>query len=284
MHLTKAVKNISAFNRSVTLIGGGASGLGWATAERVAKRGGQAVILDLPNQDPTSKIQELGSKSQNITFIPADITSVEDVGNAIQQVVEQHKRIDLAVQTAGIGVAFNAISPKMTPEQRVAQFSKCLEVNTVGTFNFVTQVAQQMSSQSIFSESKPEEDFEEDITLDGGSKGCIILTASIAAMDGQRGQAAYSASKGAIVGMTLPLARDLAKHKIRVNTIAPGLFDTPLLAALPEKARISLAAGVPHPSKLGNPAEYAHMVESLFHNPMMNAEVIRLDGALRMNM
>merc|ERR1711920_524555 len=132
------------------------------------------------------------------------------------------------------------------------------------------------------STQEPRSSNPEDETIDSVSRGVIILTAPIAAFDGQRGQAAYSASKGAIVGMTLPIARDLAKFKVRINTIAPGLFDTPLLAALPEKARVALAAGVPNPSRLGNPEEFAALVEHILHNPMMNAETIRLDGALRM--
>jgi len=183
----------------------------------------------------------------------------------------------LGVQTAGIGVAFSTFTPKMPIEKRVALFSKCVNINTVGTFNFVSQLGECMSTQT------PRAENADDSTIDHDSKGVIICTASIAAMDGQRGQAAYSASKGGIVGMTLPIARDLAKFGIRVNTIAPGLFDTPLLAALPEKARIALGASVPHPPRLGNPDEFAALVEHIFHNPMMNAEVIRLDGALRMN-
>merc|ERR1711920_1110412 len=144
-------------------------------------------------------------------------------------------------------------------------FAKCLSVNATGTYNFVNQLAAQMSTQ------EPISGCSEDSTVDSESRGVLVCTASIAAFDGQRGQAAYSASKGAIVGMTLPIARDLAKFKVRINTIAPGLFDTPLLAA-----------GVPNPSRLGNPEEFAALVEHILHNPMMNAETIRLDGALRM--
>lgn len=268
-----------AFRKAVAIIGGGASGLGWATAARVASRGGQSVIFDLPRSEESAfeNIKKAGLED-SIKFVSGDITNVDDVGRVIAETVDQFGRVDLGVQTAGIGTAFTTVSPKLTHNQRVEQFSKCLTVNTVGTFNFVSQLAAQMSNQ----EERPENP--EDSTIDHTSRGVILCTASIAAMDGQRGQAAYSASKGAIVGMTLPIARDLAKYKIRVNTIAPGLFDTPLLAALPEKARLSLAASVPHPSKLGDPAEYAALVEHIFHNPMMNAEIIRIDGALRMNM
>ena len=267
-----------AFRNAIAIIGGGASGLGWATASRIAARGGQSVVLDLPASEAAFQKNLEQSGLKNVSFVPGDITSVEDVTKVIDSTVEQHGRVDLGVQTAGIGVAFQTVSPKMTHQKRVEQFSRCLSVNTTGTFNFVSQLAAQMSNQD------PRPRNPEDSTIDHVSRGVILCTASIAAMDGQRGQAAYSASKGAIVGMTLPIARDLAKYQVRVNTIAPGLFDTPLLAALPEKARISLAASVPHPSKLGDPAEYAALVEHIFHNPMMNAEVIRLDGALRMNM
>ena len=268
-----------AFRNAIAIIGGGASGLGWATANRVAKFGGQAIVLDLErSKENFDQNMEASKYSKSISFVPGDITKVEDVTNVIKSTVDQFGRVDLGVQTAGIGVAFQTVSPKMSHQQRVEQFSKCLSVNTTGTFNFVSQLAEQMSTQEAREKNS------DDITIDHVSRGVILCTASIAAMDGQRGQAAYSASKGAIVGMTLPIARDLAKYQIRVNTIAPGLFDTPLLAALPEKARVALAASVPHPSKLGNPEEYAALVEHIFHNPMMNAEVVRLDGALRMNM
>ena len=225
--------------------------------------------------DPTKKIAEHNFQD-NITYVPGDITKVEDIQDCLKHTVDTYGRVDLGVQTAGIGSAFNAISPKITVQQRVDMFSKCLTINATGTYNFVTQLAAQMTTQ------EPMTGCSEDSTVDSESRGVIVCTASIAAFDGQRGQAAYSASKGAIVGMTLPVARDLAKFKVRINTVAPGLFDTPLLAALPEKARVSLAAGVPNPSRLGNPDEYAALVEHILHNPMMNAEVIRLDGALRM--
>jgi len=264
-----------ALRNAVALIGGGGSGLGFSTAARVAKFGGKAVIIDLPTSKAADNIKAFGN--ENIKFFPGDITSVSDVANAIEQTKDEFGRIDLGVQTAGIGVAFSTFTPKMPIEKRVALFSKCVNINTVGTFNFVSQLGECMSTQT------PRAENADDSTIDHDSKGVIICTASIAAMDGQRGQAAYSASKGGIVGMTLPIARDLAKFGIRVNTIAPGLFDTPLLAALPEKARIALGASVPHPPRLGNPDEFAALVEHIFHNPMMNAEVIRLDGALRMN-
>jgi 3-hydroxyacyl-CoA dehydrogenase/3-hydroxy-2-methylbutyryl-CoA dehydrogenase len=265
-----------AFLNTVALIGGGASGLGLATAQRVIQRGGMAAVFDLPS----SKGQEVcdSMATDKIMFIPGDITSTDDVSNAVQQTLKKFNRIDLAVQTAGIGSVIPTINAKIPAAKRAAQFKRTVDINTTGTFNFVTHIAEEMSTQ------EPRPSNPEDETIDSVSRGVIILTASIAAMDGQRGQSGYSASKGGIVGMTLPIARDLAKHKIRINTVAPGLFDTPLLAALPEKARIALAQSVPHPKQLGNPAEYAHLIESIYHNPMMNAEVIRIDGALRMNM
>jgi len=267
-----------AFNRAVVLVCGGASGLGWATAARVAKHGGYASIIDLPSQKQEGVAKIKASGFENIDFYAADITSIDEINSTIKAVVKKYNRIDLGVQTAGIGVAYSTVSNKMSIEKRVDLFRKCVSINTVGTFNFVSQLAEQMSEQ------EPRPSVESDLTIDHNSRGVIVCTASIAAMDGQRGQAAYSASKGGIVGMTLPIARDLAKYQVRINTIAPGLFDTPLLASLPEKAKLALAASVPHPSRLGNPDEFAALVEHVLHNPMMNAETIRLDGALRMNM
>lgn len=262
-----------AFRNAVALVAGGASGLGLATAKRVVQHGGYAVIMDLEKSNGA----EAAKEHANMRFIAADITSTEGVSNAVKQTVGEFKRIDLAVQCAGIGTVIPTVNPKMPAEKRAAIFKKTVDINLTGAFNFVTHVAEQMSTQETRAANP------EDSTMDCFSRGVICMTASIAAMDGQRGQSGYSASKGGIVSMTLPVARDLAKHKIRINTIAPGLFDTPLLAALPEKARTALAASVPFPPRLGDPAEYAALIEHIYHNPMMNAEVIRLDGALRMN-
>lgn len=264
-----------AFKQAVALIAGGGSGLGLATAQRVVNRGGFAVIMDL---ERSNGAEEAG-KHQNLRFVAGDITSPDDVQNAIDFTKSQFdNRIDLAVQCAGIGTAFTTVNAKMPPAKRTALFKKTIDINLTGAFNFVTHCAEHMHTQ------EPRALNPEDETIDHDSRGAIIMTASIAAMDGQRGQSGYGGSKAGIVGMTLPVARDLAKHNIRVNTVCPGLFDTPLLAALPEKARIALGKSVPHPARLGNPAEYAALVEHIFHNPMMNAEVVRLDGALRMNM
>jgi 3-hydroxyacyl-CoA dehydrogenase/3-hydroxy-2-methylbutyryl-CoA dehydrogenase len=263
-----------ALRNTVALIAGGASGLGLATAQRVVSRGGYAVIMDLER----SEGKDVAAKYENMRFHPGDIRSVDDVANAVNFTVAEFNRIDLGVHTAGIGTVVPTVNAKVPAVKRAEIFQRTVDVNLVGGFNFVTHVAEQMSKQD------PREARAEDPTIDHDSRGVICMTASIAAMDGQRGQAGYSASKAGIVGMTLPIARDLAKHKIRVNTIAPGLFETPLLAALPEKARQTLAASVPHPQRLGNPEEYAALVEHIYHNAMMNAETIRLDGALRMNM
>merc|ERR1711941_8409 len=244
-----------AFKNAVALVAGGASGLGLATAQRVVSRGGYAVIMDLER----SNGREEAAKHENLKFVAGDITSCSDVADAVEYTK----------------ASFNN---KQTPEQRAALFKKTIDVNLVGAFNFVTHVAEVMSTQ----DTRPVN--ESDETIDSDSRGVICMTASIAAMDGQRGQSGYGGSKAGIVGMTLPIARDLAKYQIRVNTVCPGLFDTPLLAALPEKARIALGQSVPHPSRLGKPSEYAALVEHIFHNPMFNAETLRLDGALRMNM
>jgi NAD(P)-dependent dehydrogenase (short-subunit alcohol dehydrogenase family) len=264
-----------SFKNAVALVAGGASGLGLATAQRIVARGGHAVIMDLER----SNGREEAAKHANLKFVAGDITSCNDVAGAVEYTKASfNNRVDLAVQCAGIGTAFMTVSPKMSPEKRTALFKKTIDVNLVGAFNFVTHVAEVMSTQD------PRPVNPDDETIDHDSRGVILMTASIAAMDGQRGQSGYGGSKAGIVGMTLPIARDLAKYQIRVNTICPGLFDTPLLAALPEKARIALGNSVPHPSRLGHPSEYAALVEHMFHNPMFNAETLRLDGALRMNM
>merc|ERR1719282_1113688 len=177
------------------------------------------------------------------------------------------KRLDTAISCAGIGVAFKTYNFNKNKAHSLEDFTKVQMVNTVGTFNVIRL------SAGLIGQNEPDMD---------GQRGVVINTASIAAYDGQMGQAAYSASKGAIVGMTLPVARDLASQGIRVNTIAPGLFDTPLLASLPEKVRIFLAKTVPNPSRLGNPDEFAHLVQHIILNKMINGETIRLDGAIRM--
>ncbi|KAF6207163.1 hypothetical protein GE061_018402, partial [Apolygus lucorum] len=200
-------------------------------------------------------------------FAPVNVTEEKDVENALAIAKEKFGRLDVAVSCAGIGVAFKTYNFNKNLPHKLEDFTRVLMVNTVGTFNVIRL------SVGLIGQNEPDAD---------GTRGVVVNTASVAAYDGQIGQAAYSASKGAVVGMTLPIARDLASQGIRVCTIAPGLFDTPLLAALPEKVRKFLASTIPHPKRLGNPEEFAMLVQSIVENPLMNGEVIRLDGALRM--
>lgn len=248
----------------VGLVTGGASGLGRATVERLVREGGRAVLCDLPTSKGESVAKEVG---ENVVFAPVDVTSEKDVLDALEVTKTKFGRLDVVVNCAGIGVAFKTYNFNKNLPHKLEDFIRVLTVNTAGTFNVIRL------SVGLMGQNAPNED---------GQRGVVINTASVAAYDGQIGQAAYSASKGAIVGMTLPIARDLASQGIRVCTIAPGLFDTPLLAALPEKVRNFLAKTVPCPQRLGKPDEYAQMVQSIILNPMLNGEVIRLDGALRM--
>ncbi len=248
----------------VGLVTGGASGLGKATVERIVREGGRVTLCDLPSSAGADLAKALGS---NCVFAPTDITKVSDVEEALALTKKSFGRLDAAVNCAGIGVAFKTYNFNKNLPHNLDDFAKVLTVNTVGTFNVIRL------SAGLMGQNEPDAD---------NQRGVIINTASVAAFDGQMGQAAYSASKGAIVGMTLPIARDLASQGIRVNTIAPGLFDTPLLASLPEKVRAFLAKTVPNPSRLGNPDEFAHLVQHVILNHMMNGETIRLDGAIRM--
>lgn len=249
---------------TVTLVTGGASGLGRGTVLRFVKEGGKVVIADLP----TSKGQELADELQNeAVFVPTDVTSTEDVSKALNITKKTFGKLTSVVNAAGIAVAYKTYNFNKNEPHQLEDFTKVLQVNTVGTFNVIRLAA------SLIGENKPNED---------GERGVIINTASVAAFDGQMGQAAYSASKGAIVGMTLPIARDLSNVGIRVVTIAPGLFDTPLLQTLPEKVRTFLCKLVPFPQRLGKPDEYAQLAQHIVENPLLNGETIRLDGALRM--
>ncbi|XP_075434615.1 3-hydroxyacyl-CoA dehydrogenase type-2 [Ascaphus truei] len=248
----------------VGVVSGGASGLGRATVERLLLHGASAIILDLPTSEGSSVAQSLGKQC---AFAPTDVTSESDVKSALALAREKFGRVDIAVNCAGIAVAVKTYNPKKELPHSLEDFQRVINVNIAGTFNVIRLAAGEMGK------NEPDQD---------GHRGVIINTASVAAFDGQVGQAAYSASKGGIVGMTLPIARDLAPMGIRVMTIAPGLFATPLLAGLPEKVRTFLARQVPFPSRLGDPGEYAHLVQSIVENPMLNGEVIRLDGAIRM--
>jgi NAD(P)-dependent dehydrogenase (short-subunit alcohol dehydrogenase family) len=244
------------------LISGGASGLGGATAEMVVQTGGNAVILDVNQAAGQALASKLGGRVQ---FLKTDVTSDAEVQQAVDAAVKAFGAVHGAVNAAGIGVAERVLG-KEGP-QPLANFAKVIHINLVGTFNVIRLAAAAMAR------NEPGE---------SGERGVIVNTASVAAFDGQIGQAAYSASKGGIVGMTLPIAREFARMGVRVMTIAPGTFDTPLLAGLPEAARQSLAQQVPFPSRLGRPAEYAALVRHIFENEMLNGEVIRLDGAIRM--
>jgi NAD(P)-dependent dehydrogenase (short-subunit alcohol dehydrogenase family) len=245
----------------VALVTGGASGLGWAAAQRLSKRGASVVIVDLPQSNGSTAAEELGDKAR---FSPADVTNEAEVQAAVDAAKELGG-LHIAVNCAGVGFPGRVLTRDGAPND-LERFEFVVRVNLIGTFNVIRLAAAQMASQE----------------LEGEERGVIINTASIAAYDGQIGQAAYSASKGGIVGMTLPIARDLASKAIRCMSIAPGTFDTPMLAGLPEEARVKLAEGIPHPHRLGNPEEYAALVQHIVENPMLNGEVIRLDGALRM--
>lgn len=246
----------------VALITGGASGLGAASVRMVTEAGGRAVIVDLNEELGRSLASELGNAA---AFVRADVSDPGGGEAAIKAVLEKFGALHIAINCAGIGDARRLVG-KEGPVS-LDWFTKTVHVNLVGTFNMIRLAAAALAN------NKPNEE---------GERGVIINTASVAAFDGQIGQAAYSASKGGIVGMTLPLARDLARHGIRVMTIAPGIFDTPLLGQLPENVRTSLAESIPFPQRLGRPAEYAQLARHIIENVMLNGEVIRLDGALRM--
>ncbi|XP_023326912.1 3-hydroxyacyl-CoA dehydrogenase type-2 [Eurytemora carolleeae] len=248
----------------VGLVTGGASGLGKATVERFIREGARVTLCDLPSSQGPEVAKSLG---ENCLFAPVDVTKPEDVESALALTKGTFGRLDATINCAGIGVAFKVYNFNKNKPHDLNDFIKVQMVNTVGTFNVIRL------SVGLMGQNQPDDD---------NQRGVIVNTASVAAFDGQMGQAAYSASKGAIVGMTLPLARDLAAQGIRVNTIAPGLFDTPLLSSLPEKVRAYLAKTVPNPSRLGNPDEYAALVQHLVLNHMMNGETIRCDGAIRM--
>ena len=248
---------------SVAVETGGASGLGEATITTIVENGGYAAIFDLQEEKGAALVEKLGS--ERVLYVKTNVTSEEDVSNAINQTIEKFGAIHIAVNCAGIGAAEKTVGKEKARD--LGKFTKVIQINLIGTFNVIRLAAEKMTVNA------PNEE---------GERGVIINTASVAAFDGQMGQAAYSASKGGIVGMTLPIARDLSRHGIRVLTIAPGLMDTPLLAGAPEKVRLALGAMVPFPARLGYSSEYAHLAKSIIENPMLNGETIRLDGAIRM--
>jgi NAD(P)-dependent dehydrogenase (short-subunit alcohol dehydrogenase family) len=246
---------------SVALVTGGASGLGEATVREFVGRGGRAVIVDLNEERGEKLAEELGDAA---VFAKADVSHAEDVKAAID-VASQFGTLRAAVSCAGIGIGVRTIDKTGAPHD-LSAFEKVISVNLIGTFNVLRLGASAMST------NEPVD----------GERGVVINTASVAAFDGQIGQVAYSASKGGIVGLTLPAARDLSKAQIRVVTVAPGTFDTPLLGMLSDDIRAALAATIPHPSRLGRPQEFGALVCHIVENGYLNGEVIRLDGALRM--
>ncbi|OBI49067.1 3-hydroxyacyl-CoA dehydrogenase [Mycobacterium sp. E796] len=242
---------------AVAVVTGGASGLGLATTKRLLDAGAQVVVLDLRGEEA---VRGLGERAR---FVEADVTDEAAVSKALD-VAESLGPLRIDVNCAGIGNAIKTLS-KDGPFP-LSGFKKVVEVNLIGTFNVLRLAAERIAKTEPL----------------GEERGVIINTASVAAFEGQIGQAAYSASKGGVVGMTLPIARDLSRELIRVVTIAPGLFKTPLLGSLPEEAQKSLGKQVPHPARLGDPDEYGALAVHIVENPMLNGEVIRLDGAIRM--
>jgi 3-hydroxyacyl-CoA dehydrogenase/3-hydroxy-2-methylbutyryl-CoA dehydrogenase len=246
----------------VALVTGGASGLGEATVRMIVAGGGSAVILDRPGSAGEALARELGTRA---LFAAADVTSGEQVTAAVARAVERFGTLHVAVNCAGVGAAMRTVTKQGPMPLEI--FERVIAINLTGTFNVMRVAAAQMAKNAPGAE---------------GERGVIVNTASAAAFDGQIGQAAYSASKGGVVAMTLPIARDLASLGIRVMTIAPGTFDTPMLAMLPEEQRQALAAQIPFPSRLGRPVEFAALACHIIENAMLNGETIRLDGALRM--
>jgi NAD(P)-dependent dehydrogenase (short-subunit alcohol dehydrogenase family) len=245
---------------SVFLVTGGASGLGAATARMAAENGGKVVIADLQAEAGEKLAQELGAR-----FAKCDVTSEADGKAAVALALKEFGGLQVLVNCAGIAIAERTIG-KEAPHD-LGRFTRVVTVNLIGTFNMIRLAADAMAKAGPNA---------------AGERGVIVNTASVAAYDGQIGQAAYAASKGGVVGMTLPIARDLSRNGIRVCTIAPGIFETPMLLGLPQDAQDSLGKQVPFPSRLGRPAEYAQLARAIIENEMLNGETIRLDGAIRM--
>ncbi|WP_176594032.1 3-hydroxyacyl-CoA dehydrogenase [Sphingobium sp. EM0848] len=245
---------------TAAIVTGGASGLGKATAAMLASQGAKVAIFDMNEEAGKAAAAEIGG-----VFVSVNVADDASVSAALDTAEQAHGVARILVNCAGIAPAVKTVGKENVPHP-LDIYRKTIEVNLIGTFNVISKFAARAVSV---------EDMD-------GERGVIVNTASVAAYDGQIGQAAYSASKGGVVGMTLPIARDLASHKIRVMTIAPGIFLTPMMEGFPQHVQDALGAQVPHPSRLGKPAEYAQLVESIIRNPMLNGEVIRLDGAIRM--
>ena len=247
----------------VAVITGGGSGLGEATARALHAGGAKVAILDLARSKGAEIADELG---ENAAFCEADVTSEEQVSAALDAAIDGFGALGAAINCAGIGSAGRTVGRDGAPFD-LGIFRRTIEINLIGTFNVIRLAASRMV------ENDPNAD---------GERGVILNTASVAAFEGQIGQCAYSASKGGVVGMTLPIARDLSSLRIRMMTIAPGIFETPMLGSLSDEVRASLGQQVPHPARLGTPDEYAALAEHIVENPMLNGETIRLDGAIRM--
>jgi NAD(P)-dependent dehydrogenase (short-subunit alcohol dehydrogenase family) len=244
------------------LVTGGASGLGAATTRQLVRLGGRVVIADLNRQAGAALVHELG---EQVRFVETDVTDAAAMQQAVDSAVSAYGGLHMLVCCAGIATAEKVLGKEGPLDLK--RFARVIDINLNGTFNAIRLAAEAMTNNT------PNEE---------GERGVIITTASVATFEGQIGQAAYSASKAGIAGMTLPIARELARYGIRVTSIAPGIFDTPLLAGLPEPARISLGQQVPFPPRLGRPEEYAALAQHIIENVMLNGETIRLDGAIRM--
>lgn len=250
---------------AVALVSGGLSGLGRATAQTLAEAGAKVVVLDLPREDGDELAAQIGAE---VSYCAADVTSAEQVQAAVQAAAARGP-LRIVVNCAGVATPGKVLGREgVLPLEK---FAKVLEINTIGTFNVIRLAVEAISQTDALQDGQGTSE-----------RGVIVNTASVAAFDGQIGQPAYAASKGAVAAMTLPLARELARHQIRVMTIAPGIFETPMMSGLPQAAQDSLGAQVPHPSRLGKPQEYAALVSHIVANPMLNGETIRLDGAIRM--
>ncbi|XP_041986667.1 3-hydroxyacyl-CoA dehydrogenase type-2 [Aricia agestis] len=248
----------------VGLVTGGASGLGRGTAEYLIKQGGRIVICDLPNSKGHEVAKSMG---ENAAFVPVDVTSESDVKNALQATVDKFGRLDVAVNCAGVLHGALTYNFKKNEAYNLEAFQRVVNINLIGSFNVIRLAA------GLIGKNAPDAD---------GQRGVIVNTASIAAFEGQKGQAAYSASKGAIVGMTLPIARDLSSQGIRVVTIAPGFYSTPMTSSLEKKVGDSLISANQFPKRAGRVEEYAMLVQHIIQNTMLNGETIRLDAALRL--
>ena len=245
---------------TAAVVTGGASGLGGATARMLASQGAKVTIFDLNEEAGEALAEEIGG-----LFVKVNVTDEDSVNAGLDAAQVAHGVARILVNCAGIAPTIKTVGRENVPHP-MADFRRAVEINLIGSFLTLSRFAARLVAADPI----------------GEERGVIINTASVAAYEGQIGQVAYAASKGGVVGMTLPVARDLAQHKVRVMTIAPGIFWTPMLAGLPQAAQDSLGTQVPHPSRLGRPEEYAHLVHSIVTNPMLNGETIRLDGAIRM--